>query len=137
MIDYLTLRINNLTHPFVVDLHISLIAPNGTTVMVFDGNGGSGDNIVDMWMDQRSSYAVQNANAPFTGVFAPDNSMAPFSGMSALGDWKLSVYDSGAGDHGVLYQWALAVNEPIPEPSTTAMLLIAAGGLVVVRLRRV
>jgi len=137
LIDSLTLRINNLTHTNIEDLHITLIAPDETAVLVFDGRGGSGDNIFNMWLDERSHYQIFNGFSPFTGIFQPENSMAGLLNKSAFGDWKLSIYDNGTLDVGTLESWSLAVNEPIPEPSTMAMLVIAASGFVVVRLRRV
>lgn len=132
----LTLRIDLLTHPNVEDLRLTLIAPDLTTILVFGPQGGSGDNIINMWLDERSTYGLVNSNAPFTGVFMPQNSMAGFLNKSILGNWTLSVYDNGGLDEGRLYSWSLMVNEPIPEPSTMAMLLISAGGLVLVRFRR-
>lgn len=135
-IDYLTLRIHRIDHTATGDLQIRLIAPDSSIALVFSQHDGLNDNIYEMWLDDRYPSELVGGVSPFTGVFKPYQSMSAFAGMSTEGDWTLRVLDNGGGDTGSIYAWSLAVNEPIPEPSTMAMLLMAAGGFVAVRLRR-
>ncbi|MFB8144697.1 S8 family peptidase [Streptomyces parvus] len=73
----------NISHTYIGDLKIDLVAPNGT---VFNlkafGSGGSSDNVV-------TTYTV---NA---------------SSVAANGTWKLRVSDNWAADTGRINSWAL------------------------------
>ncbi|MEU0358869.1 S8 family peptidase [Streptomyces cyaneofuscatus] len=73
----------NISHTYIGDLKIDLVAPNGT---VFNlkafGSGGSSDNVV-------TTYTV---NA---------------SSVAANGTWKLRVADNYAADTGRINSWAL------------------------------
>lgn len=73
---YVTVEI---THGFASDLTITLIAPDGTEVILAEGDGGGTDLSGD-W-----TFGV-----------------AALRGMSATGDWTLRVSDGSGGDIGTL-----------------------------------
>lgn len=73
----------NITHPYIGDLVVSLIAPNGKTFAMHNRVGGSADNIV-------KTYAV-NVGA-----------------IASNGTWKLRVVDAASVDKGTLNSWKLS-----------------------------
>ncbi|MEZ4361050.1 MAG: S8 family serine peptidase [Kofleriaceae bacterium] len=73
----------HIAHTWIGDLSVSLIGPNGQTVVLHNRTGGSADNI-----DQ--TYVVTD-----------------FDGQLAQGEWKLHVADHLIGFAGTLTSWTL------------------------------
>jgi subtilisin family serine protease len=72
----------NIVHTYVGDLTVRLIAPNGASVLLWDEEGGSSDNI-------NTSWSVDASTVP------------------ASGSWRLQVTDSYSGDTGYIDAWSL------------------------------
>ena len=76
----------DVTHTYIGDLKIDLVAPDGTTKTVHSRSGGGTDNI----------------NQEYT----PD-----FEGESIAGTWTLRINDNyAAADNGILNSWTLTIN---------------------------
>ena len=101
--DYTIADINvtiDIDHTWDSDLDISIQSPNGTIVILSEGNGGSGDNYTNTVFDDDASTSISAGSPPFTGEFQPQGSLADIYGESTLGDWTLIVTDTFAGDGG-------------------------------------
>ena len=83
----------DITHNYIGDLKIDIIAPDGTSITLHDNSGGSTDNI-----DQ--PYAPLFGSIPISGV------------------WTLQIHDREAPDPGVLNSWTLTINygDILPSP---------------------
>ncbi len=79
----------DLTHTYIGDLRIDLIAPNGTAVTLHDHKGGSKDDI-------REVYTVSQLPA-----------LAAFEGKQIQGNWIVRVVDTWRMDVGRLNSWRL------------------------------
>ena len=99
----------NINHTWDGDIAISLIAPDGTTVDLSSGNGGSGDNYTNTVFDDAADMDITNGNAPFTGVFRPEGNLSDFNGLVATGDWTLEIVDNANADGGTLLDWTLEI----------------------------
>lgn len=97
----------DLTHPFVGDLRITLISPDGLRFRLADRNGGGGDNFTGTIFDTEAAQAISQGTAPFTGRFRPIDSLAPLYRTSSLGTWRLEVVDAAGGDTGSLTNFTL------------------------------
>jgi subtilisin-like proprotein convertase family protein len=76
----------DISHTYIGDLKVDLIAPDGTTKILHNRSGGTTDDI-----DQ---------------TYAPD-----FAGVSIEGTWTLRINDNyAAADDGVLNGWTLTIN---------------------------
>ena len=76
----------DVSHTYISDLKIDLIAPDDTTKIVHNRSGGSADDI-----DQ---------------TYTPD-----FTGVSIAGTWTLRINDDyAAADDGILNSWTLTIN---------------------------
>ena len=75
----------DITHNYIGDLKIDLIAPDGTSRTLHD-NSGSGTNNID------KSYAPLFGSIPISGV------------------WTLQIHDNYDADPGVLNSWTLTIN---------------------------
>ena len=75
----------DITHNYIGDLKIDIIAPDGTSITLHDNSGGSTVNI-----DQ--PYAPLFGSIPISGV------------------WTLQIHDNYDADPGVLNSWTLTIN---------------------------
>lgn len=107
----------HIVHPWVHDLDIFLIAPDGTTVEVSTDNGSDGDNYGTSCankttFDDAATTPIVDAAAPFTGTFRPEGYLFTLNGKSgpaANGTWRLRIIDDGAQDVGTLQCWSLVI----------------------------
>ena len=74
----------NIVHPYVGDLKLDLIAPDGTVYNLRSNTGGSADNIVE--------------------TYTKDLSAEPLNGT-----WKLRVIDNAAQDTGYINSWTITM----------------------------
>ena len=75
----------NITHDYINDLKIDIIAPDGTSITLHNNSGGNANNI-------DKSYAPQFGSIPISGV------------------WTLQIHDNYNADPGVLNSWTLTIN---------------------------
>ena len=85
-----------INHPWVSDLEIALEAPDGTTVMLADNTGVSGQNFTGTILDDEADVPIQSAttaSAPFSGRWRPAQPLSALDGKPLAGTWKLRVRD--------------------------------------------
>ncbi len=99
----------DISHTWDSDLYIYLYAPDGTSIELFGGVGGSGENFVGTALDDEASLAITSGAAPFTGRFRPQQPLSAFDGMNTAGTWTLQVSDTWDWDTGTLNSWSLVV----------------------------
>lgn len=90
-------------HPFIGDLQVTLIHPDGTRVLLVNRVGGSGDNLWPEFVEGNPN-SIYDAQAPFDATYHPDESFSKFYGKSPNGVWKLEAKDFGFADVGAI-QW--------------------------------
>ena len=108
----LNVRVSQITHTFDGDLVISVIGPDGTTVILSNRRGSGGDNFTDTVFDDEAATAISAGSAPFTGSFRPEQPLSAFDGKSAAGQWKLRISDQAGDDVGTLSGWGLTRRSP-------------------------
>jgi subtilisin-like proprotein convertase family protein len=100
-----------LNHTFDGDLTLSLIGPDGTSVVLAGNRGGGGQNFgsgtndcsgVPTVFDDSASIPIGAGAAPFAGSFRPESPLAAFNGKPLNGVWVLRVTDGGALDVGTV-----------------------------------
>lgn len=108
----------HIQHTFLSDLKLELVAPDGTTCLLADGVGSSGDNFGTACspdtsrtlFDDDATNSIRGGSAPFVGSFRPDQPLAIFAGKSGVavnGLWQLHVVDSFFFDTGTIQCWSL------------------------------
>lgn len=98
----------HLTHTYLADLTIKIMAPDGTTKILSSGVGGGDDDMVNTCFNQNASTLISTSTAPFTGTFKPMGQMgAVNNGQNPNGIWKLIVSDDYSADEGVLLNWSI------------------------------
>ncbi|MGR9052108.1 MAG: proprotein convertase P-domain-containing protein, partial [Gammaproteobacteria bacterium] len=81
----------DITHSYIGDLAVTLIAPGGDSVVLHDRSGGSLDNII-------KTYTVATTPA-----------LAALRGKPMHGVWRLKLVDLFAKDIGKLNRWTLRI----------------------------
>jgi subtilisin-like proprotein convertase family protein len=117
----------NLTHSYVGDLDINLIAPNGQNLNLIGSlDNGSGFNgtsdFINTIISSTSSTPISNAPEPRTGTYAaemrdgfgPTGNVQTAAGWNDLftqinGEWKLAIADFAIGDSGFLSSWEITI----------------------------
>jgi parallel beta-helix repeat protein len=97
----------DIQHPWVSDLILTLVAPDGTRVMLANRRGDSGDDYHDTVFDDEATTPISSGFPPFTGSYSPEESLSALDGMSALGEWVLEIVDASAMDEGTLVAWGV------------------------------
>lgn len=120
----------DLTHTFVGDIAIFVIAPSGQVLELSSSNGGAGDNFTNSVFKDNTPLFVTSGTPPYTGTWRPEGrqqSTVPpfpngpplgtftfantFNGVNADGDWTLLINDYVAIDVGVLNSWSITFSQ--------------------------
>ncbi len=108
-----------LNHMNSANLEITLFAPNGDSVKVFDNNTSSGnsDNIVTVFDDNADSSLISGRYATFSNNIKPANNMlAVFRSDNCQGKWSIRINDQAGTDTGRVYAWGVQINnQPLRE----------------------
>lgn len=122
----------NITHPFLADVDVYLVGPNGCgTLELTTDNGGVGANYTNTILSTNATTPVTSGTAPFTGTFLPEGSITsspnlasgigsgtynlPATAINSCpinGTWTLWVFDDAGLDVGTLNNWSLNITEP-------------------------
>ncbi len=65
----------NLDHTWDSDLEVKLIAPDGTTFLLFSGIGGDGDNFNFTCLNKYADNNITSGVAPYSGEYIPMGDM--------------------------------------------------------------
>jgi subtilisin-like proprotein convertase family protein len=132
VISNISVTLNNLTHAYVGDLDINLIAPNGQNINLVGGlNNGSGNNstanFVGTVISSTGTASLSGAAAPRTGVFAADRragygptgntqTTSQWANLTTNmnGNWRLALADFFAPDAGTLNSWSISITYGTP-----------------------
>ena len=109
----------NLTHTYVGNLVLTLVAPDSTRITLANRDGGDGDGFVATIFSDQAQTPMLSALAPFKGKFRPIQPLSSVNGKSANGTWSLEVQDAAVGDVGRVTKWGLTL--------TTASTMAASG----------
>ncbi|MBE0542835.1 MAG: immunoglobulin domain-containing protein, partial [Verrucomicrobia bacterium] len=104
-------------HTYDSDLHISLVAPDGTEVVLSANRGGSGMNFgtscaTRTVFSDHATNAIASGTAPFVGTFRPETPLSALwgrTGPDVNGVWTLKVADGVEADTGTLLCWTLSL----------------------------
>src|SRR5678815_1350417 len=84
----------DLTHTFVGDIAIFVIAPSGQVLELSSSNGGAGDNYINSVFKDNTALFITSGSPPYTGVWRPEgrqqNTVPPFSNSNPLGTFTFA-----------------------------------------------
>jgi subtilisin-like proprotein convertase family protein len=98
----------NLTHTYLADLTIQIVAPDGTVKNLASGIGGGDNDMTNTCFNVNAATSISAGTAPFTGTFIPMGQMgAVNNGQNPNGTWYLRISDNYGADEGELIDWTL------------------------------
>ena len=106
----------NISHSRVSDLHLFLVAPDGTRVELANRVGGNGSNYNNTLFDDDAATLITTGTAPFSGTFRPSGDLKQVEGKPVTGTWTLEVVDERNGTGGTLNSWSLEVTRIVSTP---------------------
>jgi subtilisin family serine protease len=92
------------------DVQLTLIAPDGTKVILFNRRGGSGTGFLSTMFDDQATNSVWRGTAPFSGSYKPEYVLSAFDGKSLQGTWTLTIANVLPGTVGKLAAWSLTAS---------------------------
>jgi len=108
----------NINHDYDDDLDVSLVAPDGTTIVLISHCGGSGNNFTGTCLSPTGASSIVSGNAPFNGTYRPIGQLGNVNnGQTGNGTWKLHILDTYPfADQGSLLSWSVTFgnNPAIP-----------------------
>ena len=107
----------NITHTYDGDLMLYLISPAGTSVLLSNRRGGSGDNFTNTTFTMSATTPIGSGSAPFNGNYIPDGNLSGFTG-NANGTWQLRAVDAAGNDVGSITSWTLTMKNTVPSALT-------------------
>jgi subtilisin-like proprotein convertase family protein len=105
--------IDSLVHTWDEDLNIYLISPNGDTIPLSIGNGGSGTDYIGVVFTDTAATSISSVTAggfATGGYYLPEdpNGLGSYIGFDPNGMWELWIVDTYPSlDDGTLYSWHL------------------------------
>ena len=111
----INLNLINITHTFIGDLVVQLVAPDGTNIPLINrlpnGGGSNGnDNFTNTILDDEAVNLIQAQSGVVTNAsFKPANPLAGFDGKVGNGIWTLRILDQAGADIGTITAWSLTI----------------------------
>lgn len=100
----------NITHTWDADLRVTLTSPANVSFVMTNRYGADGDDYTNtLFHSDPVCPPILTGSAPFSGCFAPEDSLTPLVGTPAQGTWQLRTIDSAFLDVGALDNWALVL----------------------------
>lgn len=96
-------------HTWNADLYAALVAPDGTSVLLFSGIGGDTDGFLNTCLACDAPTSIYEAPYPYTGAFRPLGELGLINNQqNPNGVWKLFILDTYAfADEGGLNNWSI------------------------------
>lgn len=98
----------DITHTYVSDLEVSLVAPDGTICLLFSSIGGGGDNVSNTCLNQDAPNPISSGTPPYGGTYSPMNQFGLVNNyQNPNGTWFLRIKDNYNADQGTLNSWSI------------------------------
>lgn len=93
----------NLTHTYDGDLTLSVVAPDGNSVLLMSAIGGDGNDLTGTCFQWDAPNSIAAGTAPFTGNFEPLEELGYLNnGQNPNGTWIVRAYDGAGADQGAI-----------------------------------
>jgi subtilisin-like proprotein convertase family protein len=96
-----------LTHPYLPDVQLELVNPQGIAVKLFDSFCGASNN--QLFINYDDSGSALSCTKTTLQTVIPAQSLGSFNENNPEGKWTLRVRDSFSGDKGVLESASLTI----------------------------
>jgi len=108
----------SLTYPTDGNLTLSLIAPSGQSVTLYQNPSDKGQDFTNTTFSDTAAQLITSGTAPYTGTFRPVQPLANLDGLTAFGNWTLKVSGGIGPNGGILQSWSLSINGVASKPTS-------------------
>lgn len=107
-------------HTWLDDVKATLVAPDGTAVLLTSGLGGNSDHYTNTCFRSDATLGIAQGEPPFSGAFRPMESLSAVNnGQDGNGTWVLHVEDTYPySDAGSVISWSLTFGNDPAAPFT-------------------
>lgn len=99
-------------HTDKTNLNLILVAPNGNSVILVEGQGAAGENFIGTCVGM-DGVPFQAGTPPFTGTFLPTGNLSNFnSGADPNGTWLLIAFDNSPDTGSIRFASITFSNNP-------------------------
>ena len=112
----------NVAAPHDGILTLSLIAPNGTKILLYQNSGDQGANFNNTGFSDLAAQPISAGTAPYAGTFRPAQSLSSaLNGLPVDGVYTLEIDNSSTTFTGTFSGWSLAISTPGAVTQTTGL----------------
>jgi subtilisin-like proprotein convertase family protein len=104
--DVVRVRLGQLTMPDVGHVVITLIAPDGASVVLID-HRGAGSQQLSGTVFEAGGAPLSSGSPPYTGTFRPEGNLASLVGHRHDGAWRLRIEVDDRAELGTMQGWGL------------------------------
>ena len=103
----------HINHDWVSDLDIRLVAPDGSTRLLLQGQGGDSDHFAGTCLRQDAATPITEGSPPYSGTYRPQGQMGMLNnGQDGNGAWRLRILDTYPfADAGTVLSWSLTFGD--------------------------
>lgn len=99
----------NIEHTYASDLFLSLMNPQGKTVVLVYDADFEGANFTETLFDDDAPLSIVQGSPPFTGSFRPADPLSAYNFTMSNGIWTLYIEDTAPNDEGNLLDWSIQI----------------------------
>ena len=108
----------NLQHNYLQDISIALMAPDGSSSILVNNQGGNTTYYTQTIFHDNASLDIQAAGtiqSPYTGTFKPVTPLGNLNNFqTGIGTWRLLITDNSPLNTGNLISWKLNFSSNVP-----------------------
>ena len=108
----------SLIYPTDGNLTLTLIAPGGQTVILYQNPNDKGQSFTNTTFSDSAAGSISGGTAPYTGTFRPVQPLSGLDGIQAVGNWQLQVSGGIGPNGGILQSWSLSINGVASKPTS-------------------
>ena len=102
----------DITYPEVENLNISLMAPDGTEMLLSNGTGLSGNTLSQTCFSPAGNTPLSAAISPYSGLFQAEGDWTVFNGVPLNGAWSLLIDDPLTDSlSGLIGSWSVTLRK--------------------------
>ena len=109
----------NITHPYIGDLGIAVLSPDGTEILLKSSQDCSSENnVIGLFNDDTIQYNCFNSGSNIASKSLRDL-LSDLNGENTFGNWTIRLGDFASGDTGTLNSWFIEICKTTETPLST------------------
>lgn len=99
----------DVTHPYIGDLQVSILSPEGTQIDLITQGLCSSENNLKITFDDDTIDDINCSSTNNNEIYKPVEALSSLNNENPFGNWTLGIADLASGDTGTLNAWTIEV----------------------------